>query len=1131
MRVKAKPTEEQSEPPLRERKPYVLKRAVNPRRLPWYIRWRNLFYLVVLLGIVSGIILYVYYQRYSAIIDSGLQGKIFERSSGIYAAPMTVRAGENRRMGDLIRHLQGVGYVQRGATETGTHGHYAVNGNAIELFPSPEAVIDGAKLFQPLRVEYGPNGNGIQSITATETRQSLLAAQIEPEQISATLNEQREKRKIIKYEDLPHELVVAIVAIEDRGFFQHSGISFRGILRALFRNYEAGEIREGGSTITQQLVKSFFLTPEKTPKRKLSEAYMAIILERKLTKMQIFEMYCNQIYLGQRGGFSVNGFGEAARAYFGKDIRQLRPHESALLAGIIHSPNYYSLRQYKDTNPLLEPHEKRALDRRNTVLELMVAASNEVPRSKDDPRPKEFTEAEAQAAKLQPLGVIDSGGTNASDAPYFMDYVMRQLEAQFGEDTQSMRSMRTYTTVDLGLQRAAYDAVRSRMPEIDALVAQRRGTGTRGLQVALVAMDAKNGDVLAMIGGRDYALSQLNRATDARRQPGSVFKPFVYAAALGSGDPERRVTTAMIFKDEPRSFEFDGRFYSPGNFGDTYENRSMTVREALVKSKNVIAVSVAERVGFQQVAGFAQQAGLTNVPAVPSVALGAAEATPLQMASAYTAFANQGRRSAPVAIRRITTKDGATIHDASAQASDVMSPQVAFLMTSMMQDVLDYGTGTRVRQLGFRDIAAGKTGSSRDGWFAGYTRELVCVVWIGFDDNTDIGVTGGSTAALIWGDFMIRAMQLRPDLGGAFESPREGLVTLYIDPVTGQPAQTDTPGARAELFLSGTETGDAQPYLPAQPIPVNPSGPSGTVPEAISPSTDSLGAVTADVSPPLDNRGISDVYIPVPPEARGTVSLSGAAPVQPAPVPILSAGSGASSAPRPVVTPVPIRTAQTRPRPVGTATPAPRAVPANSRIKVTAGAMPGPTPWPTPPPASSARGTAARQASNTDPNVNVIVIGGRTSSGRPRIVPTPTPVLKSKAGRTSPPPKSTSQKATSKPTLTAANKSNAAKPATPKPAPTQLAKATKPAPKPSLGPSPQATQATVQATPAPPLKPVAAPAPIKAAASSGRTFTLEVCSVSKLIPVKGICKTTERKTFQAGQEPKRQCSADRHGGN
>lgn len=1135
-KVKVNSAVEASDPSVVERRPYVLKRAVYPKKAPRYRRWKGLAYLLVLLGLVLGIVLYVYYQRYSVIIDNGLQGKIFERSSGVYAAPLTLRSGSPARMAALIQHLKNIGYVeqrdlasaQTGAAEPETRGRYALlnTGNAISIYPSSNSKIDGLKLFQPLQVVFGPSGAGIQSITATETRQSLNEAQIEPEQISATINEQREKRRIIEYKDLPSHLVLAITVTEDRSFFDHSGVSIRGILRAFFRNYEAGEVREGGSTITQQLVKGFFLTPERTLKRKLAEAYMAIILEQKLTKKQIMAMYCNQIYLGQRGGFSINGFGEAARAYFGKDINQLEPHESALLAGIIRSPNYYSLRSYKDSNAVPDPHEQRALERRNLVLDLMASVG------KVEPEAKPFTTETAQIAKRQPLGVKDSGRTDASDAPYFVDYVMRQLDEQYGEDTQSMRSMRIYTTVDLDLQRAAYDAVAAKMPEISNLVAQRRG-GLRGhgLQAALVAMNPKTGDVLAMIGGQDYAMSQLNRATDAKRQPGSVFKPFVYAAGLSESDPERRITPAMIFRDEPRSFEFNGKYYSPGNFGDTYENRAMTVREALTKSKNVIAVSVAERVGFQQVANFAQRAGLINVPAVPSVALGAAEATPLQMASAYTAFANQGKRVAPVGIRRLTTKDGATIYDAQTQTSDVMSPQVAYLMTTILQDVLDYGTGTKVRQLGFREIAAGKTGSSRDGWFAGYTPNLVCVVWVGFDDNTDIGVTGGSTAALIWADFMIHAMQLRPDLDGGFEAPREGLVTLYIDPATGQPAQTDTPGARPELFLSGTEAGEGQPFSPpplAEPTPIK------VTPDTTSASTaEPPGTGIVEAAPP-ENRGLlgnsSDSIIPIPPEARDRIAVTGAQPAgSTGMAPSLGTNNPPIKVPRTTATPLPVRP------PSGKPTPAPRSAQGSSgRINPwptppIQSARSAPTsPWPTPrestpPPAAV---TTPRQAPKPQPTIIVInKPAAEARSGRPRIVPTPQPTPKPKpVGRTA---------KTIAPTKNAPAKTASAKTGKPipKPTPAQLAKATKPTPKPLIKPTPQAKQTPVQATPTPTPKPVNTPAPGKTAASSGKTFSLEVCAVSGLIPVKGICKTVVRRTFRVGEEPTKQCSAEKHGGN
>ncbi|MEP7343542.1 MAG: PBP1A family penicillin-binding protein [Acidobacteriota bacterium] len=1066
--------EDDYDEPVTGRRSHATQKTVSKTRRS---RARLLFkssYILVPLALVLGIVLYVYYQKYSAIIDSGLQGKVFERQPGVYAAPLVLRNGAPLRMGDLIAHLQGVGYVQVGSSETGTRGRYAVIGNMLDVLPSSDVMIDGVKAFPQLQIAFGPGGYGIQSLTSADSQQSLAEAMIEPEQISAAVNQQREKRKVIDYKDLPASLIAAIVVIEDRDFFTHSGISFRGILRALFRNYEAGEIREGGSTITQQLVKGFFLTPERTPKRKLAEAYMSIILEQKLSKEQIMTLYCNQIYLGQRGGFSINGFGEAARAYFGKDVSYLTASESAMLAGIVRSPNYYS--PYS--------HEDRARDRRNFVLSQLVNAGPLTPKH------FQLSPAEAETAKQQRPVLVSKTGTDASDAPYFVDYVTRQLEDQYAEDTQSMRAMRIYTTVDLDLQRAAVAAVDKHIREIEAMVAQKRGR-TTGLQVALVAMNAQNGDVLAMIGGRDYANSQLNRATEARRQPGSVFKPFVYAAALSETDPERRITPASVFTDAPHTFEGGSKPYEPGNFGDSYEYREMTAREALTKSKNVIAVTVAQRVGYTQVAAFAERAGLSKVPAVPSVALGVAEATPLQMAAAYTSFANRGTRVAPIGIRRITSKEGKTIFTGQTQASEVMSPQVSFLMSSMMQDVLDYGTGLRVRQMGFRETAAGKTGSSRDAWFAGYTKGLVCVVWIGFDDNADIGVTGGSTAALIWGDFMIRALHIRPQFGGPFNVPTDGLVTLYVNPATGQPAQMDTPGARAEIFLNGTQPGQAGAPVTA-PIPVNP--PSDTPPSGI----ERAATAPAVTIPPRDGSllgGGSDAFIPMPP---GTSINTPGAP-QPATTPARSIIRSATDKPLPArpipMTPVPQRAAP-QPTPAGRSTQR----------------SPGPTPWPTP------KFTA--QAQPPKPKPTIIVIGKPAPdqrATRPRVVPTPTPAAKSKAS-------ASTAKANAKDKKKAGAKSGQ----------TQAAKVTKTPPSTKAKPAPKPTPVKLAAappTPTPIPKPVTTLPPLKSVAtSSGKTFFMEVCSVSGLIPVKGLCKPMRRQ-FHVGQEPTRQCSSDRHNGN
>jgi penicillin-binding protein 1B len=1044
---------------------YRGRKYVIDRPAPVVIRKRRLLLKLliplVLIGIIVLPILTYYYNRYSELIDKGLEGKIFERSTGIYAAPLHLVVNGQHRQANLIRHLQDAGYVQQGPAPNDTRGRFTISGNTVEITPGSEAIINNAKAFPAVRVVFGSNGYGIASLMEMEKRQDLREAWVEPEKISSTINKDREKRKNIVFKELPKSLVDAIVAAEDRSFFDHSGISLRGIMRAFFRNAEAGEITEGGSTITQQLVKSFFLTPEQTFKRKISEAYMAIIMERKLNKEKILEMYCNQIYLGQRGGFSINGFGEAARTYFGKDVNYLTLAESATLAGLIHSPNFYSPPSQREAQ-VESDRQARAINRRNTVLDLMVEQSKIKPE-------------EAANAKLQPLGIIGRGSTDASDAPYFVDYALRQLDEKYREDSQSLRSLRIYTTVDLELQRAAYAAVQKNMPEIDRQVMARRGR-TNGLQVALAAVNAKTGEVLAMVGGRDYTSSQLNRATEAKRQPGSVFKPFVYAAGLSEGAADRRITAASIYRDEPRGFDFDGKFYSPDNFKDSYEMRAMTVREALYKSKNVITVSIAERVGYSQVSNFASSAGLPNVLAVPSTALGTSEVTPLQMASAYTSFANQGKRTAPLLIKRLTTKDGSIISENATQENGVMSPQVAYIMTSMMQDVLTVGTGTRVRQMGFTAPAAGKTGSSRDGWFAGYTPNLVCVVWIGFDNNEDIGVTGGSTAALVWADFMMRALAVRPELGGDFEIPA-GLVTAYVTP-QGAEATPGTPGARQEIFLSGTQTGEAQDLTPVQPMqpvfagqPGQQPIPDSTGPIVPRPSNQPTPYPPPPGAPPIpqglagrtNTASGADTMIPLPPEARGRVTLSQPTP-QPTATPdnrsaIRRAADRVFGKSQPA--PTPTGTAvipRSTPKPSPTPAQAVRQTPPSGNVRITTAPTVGPTPWPAPKTNAAAKPTP-------------------DSGTRPRRIPTPTPT---------PAPKKPEVKAVAK----------------------------EPKAKASPTPKPVAVTPTPVATPA--------------QTNARKQFNFEVCGVTGLIPVKGVCQTRVRKSFFLGEEPTRTCSADKH---
>jgi penicillin-binding protein 1B len=1059
--------------------------------------------------------LYYYYTRYSAIIDAGLRGDIFVRSSGIYAAPLNLRSGSGVTLNGLIAHLRNVGYLERSAAELANNdrkGKYAVHGASVDIFPGSDGVIDSARAYDNIRVTFGRGGETIQNITDLDNGQQLPRAQVEPELISSVVNQEREKRKIIEFKDLPQSLVDAITSVEDRAFFDHSGINWRGVLRALMVDYQAGELKEGGSSITQQLVKSFFLNPEKSWKRKLSEAYMAVILEQRLTKQEVMAMYCNQIYLGQRGGFSINGFGEAARAYFGKDVSHLDMDESALLAGIIRSPNYYS--PYS--------HQDRALQRRNKVLDIMVEAER-------------LTADQAEAAKKRDLGLTSRSGLDSTDAPYFIDYLTRQLEREYDDRAGSLRSLRIYSTIDLDLQHAAYQAVYKYMANVDKMLAKRRG-GTAGLQAALVAMNSKTGEIVAMVGGRDYALSQLNRATDAKRQPGSIFKPFVYAAALSAGADENNhpITPATTFMDEPRTFDLgNGQVYNPGNFGDKYDYHAVTVRDALVYSKNVIAVQVTEAIGFRPIQQLCERAGLTRVPAVTSVALGVGEATPLQMTSAYSSFSNGGRRVLPIAIRRVTSKDGKSLWESKTETREVMSPQVAYVMTSMMQDVIDRGTGTRVRQMGFHATAAGKTGSSRDGWFAGYTPNLVCIVWVGFDNNDNLGLTGGVVAAPIWTEFMARALRLRPELGGDFEDPG-GIVAYEIDPLTGAIA-SGSPNARRELFIQGTNPGDGSPppespaHDPDRASPNPPTAPNPPILEDEN-KTPRPAPIPEQTGEPRI-AGIDADLIPVPPEVRDKVRMSAPPPDSdrslfgrirdifssgPAESPkskatpaVLSTpyrpsegavGRDPLSAP-PGLSPASIPQVATRPRKVEE----PRRADQSDEEKGKFGKNQK---------TADTRGApAGRSAKPVERKVELKKQETKTSTPQKK----PTPIVL-KAPKSSPTPiVLKAAKPTGTPIV-------AAKPvATP-----IVLRATKPASTPIVRVVSKPTPTPLPAMAPEPLAPVVeTPAP--AASREKDSFMVEVCSETGLLPVPDLCPRTRRR-FTAATVPTKSCSAARHRG-
>jgi len=786
--------------------PVIRRRGVEPPRVVRYEEPRRGFarrllrfffrpYIVIpalLVACLAIALLAYYWVVFSGRVDNLLRGEVFTRSAGIYAAPKQIRTGQNISEEDLIAYLKRAGYVDRNQQADSNRGRYTMSGSMVDIDPGADSLVDNARPYSQVRVEFNHAGKSIGALTDRQNGGHLEKAQLEPELISSVTGRERAKRRVIGFNDVPNDLRNAIVVTEDRSFFEHHGVNIRGIIRALLRRYDSDPnsplARQGGSSITQQLVKNLLLSPEYSLKRKLSEAYMSVILETRLSKQEIFALYANQVYLGQQSGFSINGFGEAASAYFNKDVTNLTLPESAFLAGLIRSPNRY--------NPFHDPDTARA--RRNQVLESMAETG-----AITDEQAKQ---AEATDLKLAPA----KGRIDISDAPYFADYVQNQLGDLI--TGQGADHLRIYTSVDMDLQRAAYTAVTKQLAALDKIEAKRVPEGT--LQAALIAMNAHTGEIVAMVGGRDYSKSQLNRA-EALRQPGSVFKPFVYATALNTAyDPIPRVITpATMFKDEPKTFTYDNQEYSPGNMGDKYSMQPVTLRDAMVHSLNVVTVDVAMEVTIGRVMSLAAKAGLPRVShAYPAMALGTAEATPLQIASAYSAFAANGTRTTPIAINRVTTGTGLTIAQPTAQKNEVLRPPIAYVMTSFMKDVVNRGTGAPIRARGFKYNVAGKTGTSRDGWFAGYTPDLVCVVWVGFDDGSQLGLTGANSALPIWADFMSSALTTHPEWTGDWQMP-DGVQQADIDPATGEIAKADsttttTATKRGEFFINGTLPGE-----------------------------------------------------------------------------------------------------------------------------------------------------------------------------------------------------------------------------------------------------------------------------------------------------------------------------------
>jgi penicillin-binding protein 1B len=777
------------------------KAAPRPKR-----RRRRLKLLLLVVGlpaVLVSLLLGYYYVTFARIVDDRLHGERERVLPRVYGRPVELRRGQALGARQLVDRLNDLGYAER--PNPSAPGEFMVTEQTVALIPRAGDLagkVVRATFNKPPALKAGalPPPQGSERLVRLEVvkggaRESVT---LEPPLLTSLMSGEREKRRQVRLKQIPPHVVNAVLAIEDRRFYEHPGVDPIRMVGALITNLSGDRpYFEGGSTVTQQLVRNIFLAAvianplersrstvmRSMPsmgawRRKVTEQFMALVLERRASKDEILEFYLNEVYLGQRGSFAIHGVAEGARLFFGRDVYNLTLAEAATMAGVIHSP--YTL------SPFTAP--ARARDRRNVVLQEMVKA--------------QFVDAAAaQSAAQEPLTVVPRALD--AEAPYFVDMVGDELAEQFAQIMRSNQRIDVYTSLDLHLQRLAQDAVREGLAQVEALFRRKRPAPP---QAALIAIDPRSGEILAWVGGRSYNQSQYNRVLTARRQPGSVFKPFVYLAAFEKAAEDGRtdLTPATVVVDEPSTFWFEDKAYEPKNYEDAYDG-PITLRHALAHSKNSATVKVAEMVGYDTVAALWKKFGTSTVPKpYPSIALGSFEATPFEIATAYTVFPNLGKMRPLHAIRQINLDYKQAAKPAGPALEEITRPETAFLVANMMRSVLNEGTAASARAQGFTRDAAGKTGTTnelRDAWFAGFTPELLTVVWVGFDDNTALGLSGAQAALPIWTIFMTRALAGRPDE----PLPQPDTIEFAdIDRDNGKLALPGCPRVLTEGFFPGT---------------------------------------------------------------------------------------------------------------------------------------------------------------------------------------------------------------------------------------------------------------------------------------------------------------------------------------
>ncbi len=720
------------------------------------------------LSLVGLVVLAGFAVYLDAIVQEKFSGKRWTIPAKVYARPLELFVGQKLSKEDFLVELDALGY-RRESVANGP-GAAAVNGNTVDLNTRGFQFYEGLEPAQGVRVRF--SGDYVAGLGATNGAK-LAVVRLEPLLIGGLYPKNLEDRILIKLDQVPPYLLDTLVAVEDRDFYHHLGVSPKSIARAVWVNTSSGAMRQGGSTLTQQLVKNFFLTNERSLSRKLTEAMMAVLLELHYDKKEILEAYLNEVFVGQDGQRAVHGFGLASQFFFSQPLSELKLHQVALLVGMVKGPSAYNPRRYPE----------RALQRRNLVLDLLAEQGVATPEA-------------VEAAKKMPLGVTRRGSLADSSFPGFLDLVKRQLREDYRDEDLTEEGLRIFTSFDPILQMKA----ESSMADTFKRLAGRKGSDE--VEAAMVVTNPETGEVQALIGSRQAGYAGFNRAIDAVRPIGSLVKPAVYLTALEK--PSQYTLTSWV-QDEPFSVKgADGQVWKPQNY-DRRAHGTIYLYQGLANSYNLSTAKLGLELGVPNVLKTIGRLGVeVDWPAFPSMLLGAGGMSPMQVATMYQTLANGGFNTPMRGIRSVLTAEGEPLKRYPFQIQQRFDPGSIYLVQNAMQRVMREGTGRSVYSVLPSSLnLAGKTGTSndsRDSWFAGFSQDLLAVVWLGRDDNGKTPFTGATGALQVWTSFMRKADPLPLDM----PTP-DNVVQAWVDPHTGQGSDASCPGAVQMPYIRGSE--------------------------------------------------------------------------------------------------------------------------------------------------------------------------------------------------------------------------------------------------------------------------------------------------------------------------------------